>query len=90
VTTDYLTTADLLGLHVILIKRYGGLLGVRDPGALEAAIYRPQSGYYKDLIQEASALMESKVKQTVFRWQQAYCFCCDGCVFTHKWLANQL
>ena len=60
-TTDYLTTADLLGLHVILIKRYGGLLGVRDPGALEAAIYRPQSGYYKDLIQEASALMESLV-----------------------------
>ena len=59
--TDYLTTADLLGLHVILIKRYGGLLGVRDPGALEAAIYRPQSGYYKDLIQEASALMESLV-----------------------------
>ena len=60
-TTAYLTTADLLGLHVILIKRYGGLLGVRDPGALEAAIYRPQSGYYKDLIQEASALMESLV-----------------------------
>ncbi len=60
-TTDYLTTADLLGLHVILIKRYAGLLGVRDPGALEAAIYRPQSGYYKDLIQEASALMESLV-----------------------------
>ncbi len=60
-TTDYLTTADLLGLHVILIKRYAGLLGVRDPGALEAATYRPQSGYYKDLIQEASALMESLV-----------------------------
>ncbi len=59
--TDYLTTADLLGLHVILIKRYGGLLGVRDPGALEASVYRPQSGYYKDLIQEASALMESLV-----------------------------
>jgi death-on-curing protein len=61
VATDYLTTADLLGLNVILIKRYAGLLGVRDPGALEAAIYRPQSGYYKDLIQEASALMESLV-----------------------------
>ncbi len=85
---DYLTTADLRGLHVI--KRYEGLLGVCAPGALEAAIYRPPSGYYKDLIQEASALMESKVKQTVSRWQQAYCFCCDGCVFAHHWLANQL
>ncbi len=59
--TDYLKTADLLGMHVILIKKYGGTLGVRDPGALEAAIYRPQSGYYKDLIQEASAFMESLV-----------------------------
>lgn len=59
--TDYLKTADLLGMHVILIKKYGGTLGVRDPGALEAAIYRPQCGYYKDLIQEASAFMESLV-----------------------------
>ena len=59
--TDYLTTADVLGMHVILIKRYGGGLGVRDPGALEAALYRPQSGYYKDLVHEASALMESLV-----------------------------
>jgi hypothetical protein len=67
-----------------------GLLVVRDPGALEAAIYRPQSGYYKDLIQEASALMKSKVKHTVSRWQQAYYFCFDGCVFAHQRLANQL
>lgn len=28
-------------------------------GALEAALYRPQSGYYDDLMQEACALLES-------------------------------
>ena len=56
---DYLTVADVLGMHTVLIQRYGGLPGVRDPGALEAALYRPQTGYYKDTIEQAAALMES-------------------------------
>ncbi len=56
---DYLTVADVLGMHTVLIRRYGGLPGVRDPGALEAALYRPQTGYYKDTIEQAAALMES-------------------------------
>jgi death-on-curing protein len=59
VATDFLTIADVLGMHFILIKKYGGLSGVRDPGALEAALYRPQTGYYKDTIEQAAALMES-------------------------------
>jgi death-on-curing protein len=42
-----------------LIEDYGGSHGVRDMGALESALYRPQSGYYEDLIQEACALLES-------------------------------
>ena len=32
---------------------------LRDPGLLEAALFRPQTGYYDDLIQEAAALWES-------------------------------
>jgi death-on-curing protein len=59
VATDFLTTADVLGMHFVLIQKYGGLSGVRDPGALEAALYRPQTGYYKDTIEQAAALMES-------------------------------
>ena len=58
-STDYLTVADVLGMHTVLIQRYGGLPGVRDPGTLEAALYRPQTGYYKDTIEQAAALMES-------------------------------
>lgn len=27
---DYLTTADVLGLHAILLERYGGASGIRD------------------------------------------------------------
>ena len=56
---DYLTVADILGMHTVLLQRYGGAPGVRDPGALEAALYRPQTGYYEDIVAEASALMES-------------------------------
>jgi death on curing protein len=59
VPRDYLTVADVLGMHTALIQRYGGAPGVRDPGALEAALFRPQTGYYEDIVAEAAALMES-------------------------------
>ena len=50
--TDYLTTGDILAIHNDQICRFGGLAGVRDRGLLEAAVFRPQSGYYADLIEE--------------------------------------
>lgn len=56
---DFLTVADVLGMHAVLMQRYGGAPGVRDPGALEAALFRPQTGYYPDIVAEAAALMES-------------------------------
>jgi death-on-curing protein len=59
VPRDYLTVADVLGMHTVLMQRYGGAPGVRDPGALEAALFRPQTGYYDDIVAEAAALMES-------------------------------
>ena len=55
--TDYLTVAEVLAMHADQIERYGGSHGVRDPGLLEAALYRPQTGYYVDLIEEAAALL---------------------------------
>lgn len=56
---DYPTVADALAIHAILIGRYGGSHGLRDGGALESAIIRPQMGYYDDIIAEAAALFES-------------------------------
>ncbi|HUH86876.1 MAG TPA: type II toxin-antitoxin system death-on-curing family toxin [Pusillimonas sp.] len=58
-THDSLTVADVLGMHTALMQRYGGASGVRDPGALEAALFRPQTGYYEDIVAEAAALLES-------------------------------
>ena len=48
-----------MAIHSILIQRYSGTHGIRDPGALESALFRLQSGYYVDVVAEAAALMES-------------------------------
>ncbi len=57
--TFYPTIRDVIAVHSVLIARFGGSLGIRDRGGLEAALARPQTGYYTDLIQEAAALWES-------------------------------
>jgi death on curing protein len=64
--TEYLTTADALFFHKHLIKRYGGAPGIRDIGALESALHRPQTGYYETLIHETAALCESLVQNHPF------------------------
>ena len=56
---EYLTVPDVLAIHSILIQRYSGTHGIRDPGALESALFRLQSGYYVDIVAEEAALMES-------------------------------
>jgi death-on-curing protein len=45
--------AELLAIHDDQIERYGGSSGVCDLGLLEAALFRPQTGYYADLLEEA-------------------------------------
>lgn len=42
-----------------LIDLFGGVHGVRDKNAAEASVFRPQTGYYNSLEEEAAALMES-------------------------------
>lgn len=64
--TDYLTLPEVLAMHADQIERYGGSPGVRDPGILEAALFRPQTGYYTDLIEEAAALWESLAQNHPF------------------------
>ena len=56
---DYIRVDDILAIYADQIERYGGGEGIRDPGLLEAALFRPQTGYYPTLIDEAAALWES-------------------------------
>jgi len=55
----FLDMEDVLALHQVQLARFGGAAGIRDAGLIEAALARPQSGYYGDLIEEAAALWES-------------------------------
>lgn len=55
----YLTVPEVVEIHDRLVAADGGATGVRDHGALESALFRPQTGYYDDLVAEAAALLES-------------------------------
>ena len=55
----YLDMDDVLSLHRTQLERFGGAPGIRDAGLIDAALARPQSGYYRDPIEEAAALWES-------------------------------
>src|SRR3974390_2149318 len=57
--SEYLTVAEVYRMQHRLIELFGGLHGVRDAGAIEAAVFRPQVGYYDSVEEEAAALMES-------------------------------
>lgn len=63
---DYLTLADVIAIHADLIERYRGSPGSRDAGLLEAALFRPQTRYYADLVEEATALWESLAQNHAF------------------------
>lgn len=56
---NYLTLDDVLFIHREQLRLFGGAEGIRDLGLIESAILRPQTGYYRDVIEEAAALWES-------------------------------
>jgi len=64
--TDFPTVVEVLAIHEDQIERFGGAHGVRDLGQLEAALFRPQTGYYPDLIAQAAALWESLSQNHAF------------------------
>ena len=66
---NYLNVDQVISIHDELINKFGGLHGISDKSKLESAVMRPQIGYYKDIIEEAAALMESLLVNHAF---------CDG------------
>lgn len=70
-TVSYLTIAEVRYAQQLEIEDTGGSHGVRDEGALEAAIMRPQQTFggeelYPDLFSKAAALFHSIVKNHPF------------------------
>lgn len=63
---EHLTLDEALAIHEAALERFGGESGLRDPGLLESALYRPRSGYYADLAEMAAALFESLIMNHPF------------------------
>jgi death-on-curing protein len=57
----FIAMQDIMLMHGVLINRFGGSPGLKDKANLEAALMRPQSGYYPDVISQAAALFESLI-----------------------------
>jgi death-on-curing protein len=69
--TAYLSLEQVLDLHRVQIKRFGGATGLRDRGALEAALGRSPMTFggedlYPDVAAKAAALMHSLVMNHPF------------------------
>ena len=69
--TFYLSLEQVLDLHRVQIRHFGGAAGLRDRGALEAALARPQMTFggedlYPDIEAKAAALMHSLVMNHPF------------------------
>jgi death-on-curing protein len=69
--TVYISLEQVLELHGLQIRRFGGLAGLQDRGALEAAVARPQMTFggedlYPDVHAKAAAMMHSLVMNHPF------------------------
>lgn len=67
----YLSIEQILAVHAFQIRRYGGSRGLRDRGALEAAVARPAMTFggedlYPEPADKAAALMHSLVMNHPF------------------------
>lgn len=63
----FLTLAEVLEIHQDQVRRYGGVIGVRDIGLLQSALAIPQAGsggqyYHTDLFEMAAAYLFHIVK----------------------------
>jgi death-on-curing protein len=61
----------VVGIHQILIKKYGGPSGIRDEAALHSAVNRPYQTFdgeelYETSVEKAAALIESLIKNHPF------------------------
>jgi len=55
----YITLDEIDKIHTAVLTESGGFPGYRDKGLVDSAINRPKSGYYRNLFEEAAAMMES-------------------------------
>lgn len=55
----YMKIEEIDRIHKAILEASGGFPGYRDKGLVDSAINRPRTGYYKNLFEEAAAMLES-------------------------------
>lgn len=55
----FMTLEEIDKIHAAVLAESGGFPGYRDKGRVDSAIHRARSGYYRNLFEEAAAMMES-------------------------------
>jgi death on curing protein len=50
---------EALVAHNFALSQFGGRAGIRDRGAIEAALARPYTGYYRSIARKGAALVQS-------------------------------
>ncbi len=68
---NYLTIAQILAIHDLMIKNFGGSFGIRDMGLIESSVARPKASFdgqdlYLDVFTKAAALLQSLLKNHPF------------------------
>ena len=58
----FIEKVDVLSIHNNQINLYGGLLGIRDEGLLDSAIYQPQASFggeflHPNIVEQAAAYL---------------------------------
>jgi len=86
-TVAFLSRDEVLEIHRVLLQQFGGPEGLRDPGLLESALYRPRTGYYADLAEMAAALFESLIMNHSFvDGKKRVAFFCHQRIPAPEWL----
>jgi death-on-curing protein len=65
-TIVFLSVDEALAIHERVLAAFGGASGIRDLGLLESALFRPRTGYYRDLAEIATAMFESLISNHPF------------------------
>jgi prophage maintenance system killer protein len=63
-----ITIEVVIGVHAVLIKRYGGSPGIRDEGALQSAVNRPYQTFDGEELYKTNALIFNKTNGMRTLW----------------------
>ena len=64
----YVSVCEVIEINAEVVRKFGGIHGLRDVAGLQSAVGRLERGYYSDPIEEAAAVF---AKPSFSRWDQA-------------------